>query len=99
MTPQLLIWTSPRDVVVWADDAAEAGRVRAALEAAGRSWWPAQICGTVRETAPSLDIGVDARASLDALLAAGYTFGWHPSQHQANRYPNRFGFDVADRLA
>lgn len=96
MTPQLLIWTSPRDVVVWADDAAESGRARAALEAAGRSWWPVQIYGTVREAATSLDIGVDAHASLEALRAAGYTFAWHPSQDRANRNATRFGFDVAD---
>ncbi|WHP16577.1 hypothetical protein [Cellulomonas sp. ES6] len=92
---ELLIWTSPRDVVVWAPDATAAGTVRATLETAGLRWWPVQIYGVPRAAATSLDIGVDADNCLRALLAAGYTFAWHPSQAPENRSPMRFGFDVA----
>ncbi|MBD3777721.1 hypothetical protein KQI48_00675 [Cellulomonas hominis] len=97
MTSQLLIWTDPRDVVVWAASAEDAAGVRAVLEAAGCSWWPVTIYGVPREAATSLDISLDAMACLHALTAAGYTFAWHPSQQPAaDRQPQLYGFDVVD---
>ncbi|MBX3196292.1 MAG: hypothetical protein KF727_14490 [Microbacteriaceae bacterium] len=96
MTPSakiLAVSSSPRSTWVWAADEAAAAEVRAGLEAAGRSWWPAE--GRNAEArVTDLDIGVDAAESLAVLVTAGYTFRWHESQYEMDRHPTLYGVDV-----
>jgi len=92
---QLELSTSPRATWVWAHDVAEAERLSDILTAADRSVSPA----TGKNAAPhilNLDIGVDAADGLATLKEAGYSFRWHPTQHELNRGPTLFGLTVAD---
>ena len=79
--PCLLISTSPRSTWLWAADADMVARVREVV-----GWRPATYEGVEQPLVSDIDIGVDAYETCQRLAAAGFTFGWHDTQHPFNRY-------------
>lgn len=94
-TRELLLSTSPRSTWVWAASADEATAVRHVLAAARRHWDPGYRRGIEVEHVTDIDIGADAFGSLEALVAAGWAFRWHPTQEPMNRRPVQYGVPVA----
>lgn len=92
---ELELSTSPRATWVWAHDTVEAERLRDILVAAGRSVSPA-AGKNAEPRILDIDIGIDAADGLAALKEAGYSFCWHPSQHELNRGPILLGHSIAE---
>ncbi len=49
-----------------------------------------------RERTVDVGIGVEAMESGGLLLAAGYSFAWHPDQHPLDRAGNAWGIPVTE---
>jgi hypothetical protein len=93
---QLELSTSPRTTWVWAPNAKDAEKLRSVLVAAGRSVSNA-IGRNAEPRVLDLDIGVDAMECLEVLQKAGYSFCWHPTQHELNRQPHLYGVAVSEQ--
>jgi hypothetical protein len=92
---KIKISTSPRAIWVWARDVAETKSLREILTAAHCSFSDP----TGKDPDPrilDLDIGIIAAQGLNALELAGYSFQWHPTQHELNREPTLLGVTVKE---
>ena len=92
---RLEISTSSRATWIWAKDVAEAESLREILTAAHCSFSDP----TGKNAEPrilDLDIGIDAAEGLIALELAGYSFQWHPTQHELNREPTLLGLTIGE---
>jgi hypothetical protein len=92
---KLEISTSPRATWVWAQNEAEAESLREILTASHCSF--SDPTGKNAESRIlDLDIGIVAAEGLTALKVAGYSFQWHPTQHELNREPTLFGLTIKE---
>lgn len=91
----LEVSTSPRSTWVWASDVDEAQQVRKILRTAGCEVYPA-VGRNAEPRVLDLEIGVVAGEGLQALVEAGYSFLWHPTQHVLNRGATVLGVPVVE---
>lgn len=95
MATDLEVSSSPRSTWVWARNDAQAAQLLAILLAADCSVEPAR--GRNAESRVlDIDIGYEALGAFNVLAGAGYSFRWHPRQHELNRHSTFLGHEVVD---
>lgn len=94
---ELEVSKSPRSTWVWAPGEASAAEVRAALEAAGHSWYRAEGRGS-ESRVTDIDIGGAAMDALAALASAGYTLRWHAVEAAGQPGDHLYGVPVAPAI-